>query len=88
MATISRPNLERLALVRRQYGVVTYAQLRTLGLSREAVRHRERVGRLHRLYVGVYAVGRPDLTRHGRWLAAVLACGEGALLSHGPAALL
>ena len=35
---------------------------------------------------GVYAVGRPELTSHGRWMAAVLACGPGAVLSHGSAA--
>lgn len=37
---------------------------------------------------GVYAVGRPELTLHGRWMAAVLACGPGAVLSHGSAAAL
>src|SRR3954453_15499038 len=42
--------------------------------------------RLHRVHQGVYAVGRPDLTAHGRWMAAVVACGEGAVLSHDSAA--
>lgn len=37
---------------------------------------------------GVYAVGRRRLTRHGEWMAAVLACGEGAVLSHDSAAAL
>ena len=37
---------------------------------------------------GVYAVGRPDLTQHGKWMAAVLSCGEGAALSHTSAAAL
>jgi very-short-patch-repair endonuclease len=37
---------------------------------------------------GVYAVGRPELTSHGRWMAAVLACGPGAVLSHATAAAL
>lgn len=37
---------------------------------------------------GVYAVGRPELTRYGRWMAAVLACGPGAVLSHKTAAAL
>jgi Protein of unknown function (DUF559) len=45
-------------------------------------------GRLHPLIPGVYAVGRPDLTRHGRWMAAVLACGPNAYLSHESAAAL
>jgi len=44
--------------------------------------------RLHRLHDGVYAVGRSDVPLRGRWLAAVLACGEGAMLSHGSAASL
>ena len=37
---------------------------------------------------GVYAVGRPELTREGRFNAAVLACGPGAALSHSSAAAL
>jgi very-short-patch-repair endonuclease len=45
-------------------------------------------GRLHLVYRGVYAVGRPDLTCDGRWMAAVLACGSGAALSHRSAAAL
>jgi very-short-patch-repair endonuclease len=59
-----------------------------LGLSREAIARRLRSGRLHRLHRGVYAVGHTALTREGRWLAAVLACGPGALLSHRSAAAL
>jgi hypothetical protein len=43
---------------------------------------------LHRVHQGVYAVGRPDLTPKGRWMAAVLACGPGALLSHASGAAL
>jgi very-short-patch-repair endonuclease len=45
-------------------------------------------GRLHRLHTGVYAVGHPVLGRRGRWMAAVLACGPGAALSHASAAAL
>ena len=41
---------------------------------------------MHRLYRGVYAVGHRNLSREGRWIAAVLACGEGAALSHESAA--
>ncbi|HYY21377.1 MAG TPA: hypothetical protein VE780_05810, partial [Thermoleophilaceae bacterium] len=37
---------------------------------------------------GVYVVGRPQLTRAGVWMAAVLGCGRGAALSHGSAAAL
>jgi very-short-patch-repair endonuclease len=60
-----------------------------LGFSIEAIRHRLRTGRLHSLqFRGVYAVGRRELTREGVWMAAVLACGEGAALSHESAAQL
>jgi very-short-patch-repair endonuclease len=38
------------------------------------------------IHAGVYAVGRPDLSRMGELMAAVLACGDGAVLSHGAAA--
>ena len=68
--------------------MVTRAQLTELGLSPEAIRHRLRTGRLRRIMRGVYAVGRPDLDSHGRWMAAVLACGPRALLSHHSAAAL
>jgi hypothetical protein len=73
-------------LAQRQWGVVTLAQLRALGLGDGAVKHRVRLGRLHRLHRGVYAVGHRALERRGRWLAAVLACGPHAALSHVTAA--
>ena len=57
-------------------------------MSRDAIKHRARTGRLHRVRRGVYAVGRPELTREGRWMAAVLSCGDGAVLSHESAAAL
>jgi very-short-patch-repair endonuclease len=50
--------------------------------------HRIAKGRLHRLWRGVYAVGRPNVTRYGQWMAAVLACGPAAVLSHDSAAAL
>jgi len=75
-------------LTRRQHGVVTSAQLRELGFSAQAIAHRVRRGRLHRVHRGVYAVGSPEITQQGRWMAAVLSCGEGAVLSHGSAAAL
>ncbi len=68
--------------------MVTRAQLLGLGLSSEAIRHRLRTGRLHRLWRGVYAVDRWDIDSRGRWMAAVLACGPHALLSHHSAAAL
>ena len=76
------------ALARRQHGVVTLGQLAALGLRRSAVAERARRGRLHRVHRGVYAVGHLALTRNGRFMAAVLACGDGAALSHFSAAVL
>ena len=76
------------ALAREQHGVITRAQLVDLGYGSEAIRHRVRKGRLHRVQIGVYAVGRPEVSQLGGWLAAVLSCGPGALLSHESAAVL
>jgi very-short-patch-repair endonuclease len=70
----------------RQHGVISYEQLIWAGLSPAGITRRVRTGRLHRLYRGVYAVGHTNLSRDGRWLAAVLACGRGAVLSHESAA--
>jgi hypothetical protein len=44
-----------------------------LEFSDAAIRHRLAEGRLHRKWRGVYAVGRPDVTR-GIWMAATLTC--------------
>ena len=77
-----------LALAGGQHGVITLAQLITCGLSDSGVRTWVRAGRLHRIHRGVYAVGRRDLSFRGRFMAAVLACGEGAVLSHVAAAAL
>ena len=71
-----------------QHGVVHFDQLRHAGLGVGAINSRVRAGRLHRLYRGVFAVGHRHLSRHGRWIAAVLALGEDALLSHVSAAAL
>ncbi len=74
-------------LAARQHGVVARSQLLALlGLSHEVIRHRIARGRLHTVRRGIYAVGRPELTPDGRRMAAVLACGPGALLSHMSAA--
>jgi very-short-patch-repair endonuclease len=75
-------------LAGRQHGVVTLAQLLELGLTRGAVEGRMRRGRLLPLYRGVYAVGHRALTENGRLIAAVYACGAGALLSHRSAGAL
>src|SRR3954469_3351387 len=68
--------------------VVSRAELLAAGWTPGQIRHAVRSGRLHRIHPGVYAVGRPQLTRDGRWYAAVLAGGDGALLSHRSAAAL
>jgi very-short-patch-repair endonuclease len=75
-------------LSQRQHGVLTRRDLHDLGFGESAIRHRLATGRLHRIHHGVYAVGRPGLAREGQWMAAVLACGADALLSHGSAAAL
>jgi very-short-patch-repair endonuclease len=72
----------------RQHGVVTRRQLEAAGLGSRAMTIRVRKGQLHRIHRGVYAVGHRALGPHGRWMAAVLACGDGAVLSHGSAAAL
>jgi very-short-patch-repair endonuclease len=59
-----------------------------VGVSETSVRRGVEAGRLHPLYRGVYAVGRRSLSWRGRWLAAVLAAGDGAVLSHTSAAAL
>jgi predicted transcriptional regulator of viral defense system len=72
-----------------QHAVIALDQARELGLSADAVRKRAAAGRLHRIHRGVYSlVPRSLLTREGHWLAAVLACGPGAVLSHRTAAAL
>jgi very-short-patch-repair endonuclease len=73
-------------LARRQHGVVARRQLLELGMTAAAIRHRLESGRLFELHRGVYAVGRRDVGTFGRYTAAVLACGPGALLSHCSAA--
>jgi len=75
-------------LARRQHGVVTRGQLLDLGFSTEAIKHRVQKGRLHPIVRGVYAVGRRELKPEGRWMAGVLTCGPGAVLSHRSAAAL
>jgi very-short-patch-repair endonuclease len=79
---------ELAALATRQHGAVATRQLRALGLTTQAISQRVGAGRLHRIHHGVYAVGHRVLTVRGRWMAAVLACGPDAVLSHASAAAL
>jgi very-short-patch-repair endonuclease len=78
--------LAELALI--QHGVVSRRQLFELGHTRTGIQRRLDKRRLHRIHRGVYAVGHPRLRAEGRWMAAVLACGTGAVLSHRDAAAL
>jgi hypothetical protein len=62
----------------KQYGVIRTAQT---GATSQALGRAVRVGELHPVYRGVYAVGHPKLSREGEWLAAVYAAGDGAALT-------
>jgi len=86
----SHPSIEHAINGRasRQHRVIALEQLLELGLSASAVRSRVGAGRLHRIHRGVFVVGPAPLTVPGRWMAAVLACGSGAVLSHRSAAAL
>ena len=76
------------AVAEKQWGNITRRQLREVGLEENAIDYRVRVGRLYRVFRGVYSVGAPAITPHQRASAAVLACGSGAALSHGSAMVL
>jgi hypothetical protein len=86
MRSPTTPDQRLATMAGRQYGVVSRAQLYEMGFDNPAVERRIAGGRLHRLHRAVYAVGHTIVPRRGRWLAAVLACGEGAVLSHRSAA--
>jgi very-short-patch-repair endonuclease len=71
-----------------QHGVVSRKQMRALRMSDDVIDHAVGVGRLHRVFRGVYAVGHPQRREHTRLMAAALACGKGAVVSHRSAAAL
>jgi very-short-patch-repair endonuclease len=75
-------------LAGRQHGIVTRRQLLALGFGPRSIQHRVERGRLFRVGLGIYAVGWPALNEQRQWMAAVLAGGEGAALSHRSAAAL
>ena len=80
---------EKIARVaERQHGHITRWQLLALGLGSGAITHRLATGELVRAHAGVYAVGYLRVEPVARAMAAVLACGEGAVLSHDSAAAL
>ena len=74
-------------LAGRQHGVISLEQLKLAGLGRHPVAHRVKTGWLRPLHRGVYLVG-PLESAHSRLMAAALAAGPGALISHYPAAVL
>jgi very-short-patch-repair endonuclease len=82
----SATDLELGRLATAQHGVVARQQLLALGFSDGSVKRRVRGGRLHLLHRGVYAVGHRSLTVDGRRMAAVMAAGRDAVLSHATAA--
>jgi hypothetical protein len=72
----------------KQHGQISARQLRSCGLDTRGIERRVRNGRLHPVYRNVYSVGHPAVTPAGRFMAAVLACGARAVLSHFAAAAL
>jgi predicted transcriptional regulator of viral defense system len=84
----ARRERELAALARRQHGVVSRRQLVAGGLSVRTIERRVEAGRLSALHRGTYVFGGGRIGPRGEWMAAVLACGEGALLSHRSAAAL
>jgi very-short-patch-repair endonuclease len=69
----------------RQHGVVKSSQL---GLGKATIAEWVRAGHLHPLYRGVYAYGHTALSQKGKWMAAILAAGDGAVLARMSAAAL
>src|SRR3954454_5547040 len=84
--TSNNPPRSAWELTRRHHGVITRGQLLALGFTDSAIKHRVARGRLRRIHKGVYAVGQLELVVEGEWMAAVLACGATAALSHDSAA--
>jgi Protein of unknown function (DUF559)/Transcriptional regulator, AbiEi antitoxin len=73
-------------LAESQDGVASLDQLRNIGVTQRTAEYRASRGRLHRVHRGVYAVGHLSIGRLGALRAAALACGDGAVISHGTAA--
>lgn len=79
---INGPDARAAATAAESFGVLSHEELLACGLSAKQIKTRAARGHLHRRHRGVYAVGHANLTLQGRFLAAVKACGAGALLSH------
>jgi hypothetical protein len=76
------PELVLAQIAERQHGLITSAQLPASGLGHSAIAKRVGRGVLHRIAVGLFAVGHGGLSREGQWLAGVLIAGDGAALGH------
>jgi len=72
-------------LAERQHGVVARRQLMSLGMAKTLIHGRVEAGLLIPVFHGVFALGHQRVSRRGRFMAAVLASGPGAVLSHGSA---
>jgi predicted transcriptional regulator of viral defense system len=75
-------------LADRQHGAISREQLRRLGFKDGAISHAVATGRLHRVFRGAYALGHQRIAERGRLMAATLACGTGAVISHRSAGAL
>jgi len=80
----AQPRPEEVAA--RQWGLISRRQLLACGVSEGGIAHRLTTARLHRVHRGVYAFTAAPLCPEARWMAAVLSCGDGAVLSHLSAA--
>jgi len=76
------------SLAEKQHGVVAWRQLIAFGLTEGQIKSRVKDGQLVLLHRGVFALGHRRIGRYGGWMAATLACGPEAVLSHGSAAQL
>jgi len=81
------PDVRAANLAAKQHRVAARWQLKKCGLGPKAIRHRVNTRRLQEIHDDVFALGPGKLTRAGFLIAAVLACGKGAVLSHLTAAV-
>jgi len=87
-AKVDTPDAAAAETAARQHGALTRRQLEACGLGSKAITIRVRKGQLHRVHQGVYTLGHPPRSLRELFMAAVLACGPGAVLSHVSAAVL
>ncbi len=75
-------------MAERQHGVISRSQLRDLGMADASISESVARGYLHPVFRAVFAVGHRKIGPCGRMLAATIACGDGAVISHLTAAAL